>query len=112
MAVIETFFAVGVLEMQRATAFYVDALGATVAFASPGWSSLRIAGVRIGLFPAPAHAPGTVGVHFVVDNLVDACDAVERAGGRIADTATEVAPGVTTINATDTEGNTFTLRQV
>ncbi len=47
--VTETFFAVEVEDMQRAIAFYVSALGATVMFSSAGWSSLRIAGVRVGL---------------------------------------------------------------
>ena len=66
MTVTETFFSVGVGDMQRATAFYVQALGANVMFSSPGWSSLRIAGVRMALHLDPAHGGGRMGLHFAV----------------------------------------------
>jgi len=94
--------------MERATAFYVNALGATVAFASPGWSSLRIAGVRIGLALNPMHEGGRTGLHFAVSDLVAARSDVQGAGGRTGE-AVEVAPGVIVAEATDTEGNTFTI---
>lgn len=106
--VTETFLAVEVANMERATAFYVNALGATVAFASPGWSSLRIAGVRIGLALNPKHIGGRIGLHFAVSDLAVVRAAVERAGGRTG-TASEAAPGVIVAEATDTEGNTFTI---
>jgi predicted enzyme related to lactoylglutathione lyase len=108
MIVRETFFSVEVVDMQRATSFYVNALGATVAFASPAWSSLRIAGVRIGLALSPRHEATKTGLHFTVSNLGDARADVERAGGHVA-APTEVAPGTLIAEATDTEGNTFTL---
>jgi predicted enzyme related to lactoylglutathione lyase len=111
MTVIEAFFSVEVDDMQRATAFYVDALGATVAFASPAWSSLRIAGVRVGLFLHPAHATGRVGLHFAVSDLAAARAQVERAGGRVVAASLEAAPGVVLAEVTDTERNTFMLRQ-
>ena len=105
--VTETFFAVLVTDMERATAFYTAALGATVKFATPGWTSLFIAGVRIGL--AHPGTPGPTGLHFAVSDLAAARAAIERAGGR-SDAPVEVAPGVVIANATDTEGNGFTLR--
>src|SRR5262249_27665034 len=111
MAVTETFFAVAVKNMQRATAFYADALGATARFASPRWSSLRIAGVRVGLFLNPEHTEDKIGLHFVVTDLAAARADVERAGGRIVTPSLEVAPGVIVADVTDTEGNTFTLRR-
>jgi predicted enzyme related to lactoylglutathione lyase len=111
VTVTETFFSVQVSDMERATRFYVDALGASTVFASPNWSSLRIAGVRLGLFLNPEHIVGNVGLHFVVSDLVAACAAVERSGGRIAASSLEVAPGVVIAHVTDTESNTFTLRQ-
>jgi len=111
MTVSETFFSLEVTDMQRATRFFVDALGATVIFESAAWSSLRIAGVRVGLFLHQEHTAGHVGLHFVVSDLGAARNAVERAGGRIATFAIEVAPGVVIAQVTDTEGNTFTLRQ-
>jgi predicted enzyme related to lactoylglutathione lyase len=108
--VTETFFSIEVRDMQRATAFYVGALGATVAFASPRWSSLLVAGVRLGLALDDEHEDRRVGLHFAVRELEDARAAVERAGGVTA-SPVEVAPGVVVVAATDTEGNTFTLTQ-
>ena len=109
MDVTELFFSVAVRDMQRATAFYVGALGATVTFASPGWSSLRIAGVRLGLGLDPRHTPSRVGLHAVTHDLAAACADVERAGGRVVSPSNEVVPGVFAADVTDTEGNTFSL---
>jgi predicted enzyme related to lactoylglutathione lyase len=105
----ETFFSVEVQDMRRATAFYVDALGATVAFASPGWTSLRIAGVRVALSLNPGHAASRVGLHFVVGDLAAARADVERAGGQSVGAPIEVGPGVIIADVTDSEGNTITL---
>ena len=105
--VTETFFAVLVTDMQRAIAFYSSALAAQVKFSSPGWTSLMIAGVRVGL--AHPGTPGPTGLHFAVADLKQASAAIERAGGR-CDAPVEVAPGVIIACATDTEGNGFTLR--
>jgi predicted enzyme related to lactoylglutathione lyase len=111
MTVTETFFAVEVDDMDRATAFYVQALGAAVLFASPRWSSLRIAGVRLGLALRASPATTKVGLHFVVTDLGAARAGVERSGGRIVAAALEPAPGVLIAEVSDTEGNTFTLTQ-
>ena len=111
VAVTETFFAVEVEDTQRAIAFYVSALGATVVFSSAGWSSLRIAGVRVGLALSSERMASTVGLHFAVRNLATARAEVERAGGCIDSSAVEVAPGVVIVRCDDTEGNTFTLTQ-
>ncbi|MCU1278898.1 MAG: hypothetical protein JWM53_2444 [bacterium] len=111
MKVTETFFSVEVDDMERATAFYVDALDAEVMFASPIWSSLRIAGVRLGLFLHAEHAAGRVGLHFVVSDLAAACAGVERAGGSVVEPAREVGPGVVIADVTDSERNAFTLRR-
>jgi predicted enzyme related to lactoylglutathione lyase len=110
MTVTETFFSVDVGDMERATAFYVAALGARVSFPSPRWTSLHIAGVRIGLFLHPERVAGRIGLHFAVDDLAAACADIERAGGRIVTPATEVAPGVVIANVADSEGNVVTLR--
>jgi predicted enzyme related to lactoylglutathione lyase len=111
MTVTETFFSVEVDDMERATAFYVAALGATVAFASERWSSLFIAGVRLGLFASPGFTGARVGLHFVVEDLATACSAIERAGGSIVAPRIEVAPDVVVADVKDTEGNVFALRQ-
>jgi predicted enzyme related to lactoylglutathione lyase len=107
----ETFFSVEVRDMARATAFYVEALGATVAFVTPFWTSLRIAGVRLGLAQSSEHTGGRVGLHFAVRDLAGARAEVERAGGRVVAASIEVAPGVFTAEVTDTEDNTFALSQ-
>jgi predicted enzyme related to lactoylglutathione lyase len=111
VVVTETFFSVEVRDMDRASAFYVGALGAVVVFASPGWSSLRIAGVRLGLASNPVHPGVRGGLHFAVSDLLEACAEVERAGGRVLAPSIEVAPGVVVADVTDTEGNGFVLTQ-
>jgi hypothetical protein len=110
VTVTETFFALGVADMPRATEFYTRVLGAHVAFATPGWTSLRIAGVRVGLALDPNHAPTRTGLHFAVSDLDAALAAIAAAGGHVAMQPTEVAPGVVIAEALDTEGNTLTLR--
>jgi predicted enzyme related to lactoylglutathione lyase len=95
--------------MERAVTFYENALGATVDFTSPNWSSLVIAGIRVSLV-LRRNVPSSSGLHFIVDDVAIACAAVTRAGGEIAP-AVEVSHGVVIAEVLDTEGNTFTLRQ-
>lgn len=111
VTVSETFFSVGVRDMARATAFYCDTFGATVAFATPAWTSLRVAGVRLGLAFDSKHTGGATGLHFSVANLTAACAEVERAGGRVEQARVEAAPGVLLGLVVDTEGNGVTLTQ-
>jgi predicted enzyme related to lactoylglutathione lyase len=109
MTVTETFFSVEVKDMKRATDFYVRALDAAVTFASPGWSSLRLAGVRVGLALNELHSGRRVGLHFALSDLAAGRSDVERAGGCIVAASIEVAPGVVIAEVADTEGNVFTL---
>jgi predicted enzyme related to lactoylglutathione lyase len=102
----EAFFALAVRDMDRARTFYTAALGADVVFASPSWSSLRIAGVRVGLFPGE---PGRTGLHFA-GHLEAIVGEAAAAGGRVVSAAREIAPGVTIAEVEDSEGNTFTVR--
>jgi predicted enzyme related to lactoylglutathione lyase len=110
-AVRETFFSLDVGDMARATGFYVGALAARVMFASAGWTSISIAGVRIGLFLNPQRQPGRTGMHFVVDDLVATCDAITQAGGRVLVPRLDPAPGVVIAEVVDSEGNGLTLRR-
>jgi predicted enzyme related to lactoylglutathione lyase len=105
----EAFFSIPVGDMGRARRFYVRAFDASVQYASPVWSSLRIAGVRLGLNATSSDTARNSGLHFVVDDLGLACDAVAGAGGVVVTDATEVQPGVVISEAADTEGNIFTL---
>src|SRR5690349_12436101 len=109
MSVLETFFSVEVADMARATAFYRDALGATVSFPSPGWTSLHLAGVRVGLALVPGHSGGRTGLHFAVADLDAAGALIERAGGRVLQPRLEPAPGVVLSEVADCEGNVFVL---
>jgi predicted enzyme related to lactoylglutathione lyase len=107
--VLETFFSVLVADMQRATTFYCDALGATVSFAAPGWTSLHLAGVRVGLALVPGHAGARTGLHFAVADLAAARAAVLAAGGRVLAAELEPAPGVVIAEMADPDGNSFVL---
>jgi predicted enzyme related to lactoylglutathione lyase len=111
MAVTETFFAVEVRDMDRATAFYVRALGATVMFASPGWTSLQLAGVRVGLAFRADFSGAPTGLHFAVDDLSAMRAQIASAGGQASAAPVQAAPGVLIASVVDTEGNTFTLRE-
>ncbi|WP_161813328.1 VOC family protein [Steroidobacter agaridevorans] len=109
--VAETFLSLNVADMDRAVRFYSRVLGAATTWTSPHWSSLNVAGVRIGLFANPGHEGGRVGLHFVVSELGAACASVTDAGGIIVSAASEVAPGVVVAEASDTEGNVFSLQE-
>jgi predicted enzyme related to lactoylglutathione lyase len=73
------------------------------------WSSLQIAGVRLGLNARPSDSCPHTGLHFVVDDLGAACRAVAGAGGFVVSEPKEVQPGVVIADVADTEGNVFTL---
>jgi predicted enzyme related to lactoylglutathione lyase len=109
MKVRETFLSIPVADMERARRFYVSAFDASVRYESPVWSSLRIAGVRLGLNASPHDAGSRTGLHFVVDDLAFACEAIVSAGGEVAAHPSEVQPGVVLADVADTEGNIFTL---
>ena len=109
MRVQEIFFYVYVGDMRRATAFYANAFNADVDYSSPTWSSLVIAGVRVNLV-LREDEPVSNSMHFIVDDVALACATVASAGGEIAP-AIEESHGVVA-EAFDTEGNTFTLRQL
>jgi lactoylglutathione lyase len=110
MTVVSTYFIVMVSEMDRATAFYRDAFGADVKFASPYWTSLTIAGTAIGLHHGGDGTAREIGLGFDVDDLDATCAAVTAAGGAVVN-APEDRPqeGITIAKVADTEGNQFSL---
>ncbi len=109
--VAETFLSLSVADMDRAVAFYSKSLGAVTKWASPRWSSLEIAGVRIGLFTNPEHGGSRIGLHFAVTHIDAACASIEQAGGKIVAPALQAAPGVFVAEVSDTEGNIFSLQE-
>lgn len=106
----ETFFSLSVRDMDRAVMFYSNAFGATRKWSSQRWSSLELAGVRIGLFCDVEHVGSRVGLHFAVSDLAAARAAVNREGGKAVAPAATVAPGVEVAEVADTEGNIFSLQ--
>jgi predicted enzyme related to lactoylglutathione lyase len=109
VTVLETFLALPVAEMARASAFWTTAFGARVSWASDAWTSIHIAGVRIGLATVPGHAGSRTALHLAVDDLPVALGAVLAAGGRTLLAGDEVVEGLVRAEAADTEGNVFTL---
>jgi predicted enzyme related to lactoylglutathione lyase len=109
MKVVETFFALEVAEMERAVRFWTEAMGASVEHATPDWTSLRLANVRIGLSHTPGFKGAHTGLHLAVTEYGDAAASLAAARGSIVSDPTEVAPGVVLMAARDSEGNGFTL---
>jgi predicted enzyme related to lactoylglutathione lyase len=107
----ETFFSISVRDMKRAIGFYSRAFGATVAFESSGWTSLQIAGVRLGLALDAQHVGNRTGIHFAVGDLEAAIAEVERVGGSVVSAPVEIGPGVVMAEVADSEGNAFALNR-
>jgi predicted enzyme related to lactoylglutathione lyase len=85
--------------------FYVRAFDASVRHASPVWSSLRIAQVRLTLNARSSETALKTGLHFVVNSLQLASEVIVSAGGVLVTYPTEVQPGVVVADAADTRGN-------
>lgn len=108
--VTETFFAIEVADMNRAIEFYRAAFGADVMFATARWTSIKLAGVRLGLALTPDYTGGRNGLHLAVIDLPEARAAITAAGGVATAAPAEVAPGVVIAEVGDSEGNRFILR--
>jgi predicted enzyme related to lactoylglutathione lyase len=110
MTVVGTYFVIYVNDMDRATAFYKDALGAHVGFSSPEWTSLSIAGTSVGLHAGADTNERIIGFGVDVDDLDAACSAVTACGGRLIDAPQELPEeGITIAKVADTEGNVFSM---
>jgi lactoylglutathione lyase len=104
------YFIVYVADMDRAAKFYEETFEALVSFRSPEWTSLRIAGVSIGLHGGSDTTPRRIGLGFDVDDIDGTCAAIARGGGAVVK-APEHKPdeGITLAEVADTEGNQFSL---
>jgi predicted enzyme related to lactoylglutathione lyase len=98
-----------VADMERARQFYVRAFDASVQYASPVWSSLRIAQVRLTLNARSSETALKTGLHLVVNSLELASDVIVTAGGVVVTDPIEIQPGMVVADAADTERNVFTL---
>lgn len=75
-----------VADMDRAVAFYRDALGLTVRFASPFWSEFETGDVTLALHPASDKNPaGGVQIGFTAPDLPGIYAGREAAGLRFAE---------------------------
>src|SRR5262245_47418861 len=88
MQVLSTYCVIYVNDMDRATAFYKDALGAHVGFSSPEWTSLTIAGSAIGLHGGADTNERVIGFGVDVEDLDAACKEIVATGGRVVEAPT------------------------
>lgn len=107
----KTYLMLMVADMDRAVAFYRDALGLAVETQSPWWSELRSGGATVALHGG-GEAMAHTGLGFHVDDLDAAVAAVEAHGGAVASPATDrPQEGIRLAEVRDTEGNGFSLGQ-
>ncbi len=99
-------------DMDRALAFYRDAVGLDVKLSSPHWSELSHGDAIVAL-----HAGGTgeyreTGLSFTVDDIEAACRSVVAAGGKLRSGPVD-RPGepIKLAELTDPEGNGFMLSE-
>jgi predicted enzyme related to lactoylglutathione lyase len=111
MSVIAAYTLVFVHNMNRAVAFYRDAIGFEVRIATPAWSELELGGGLIALHPG--RDPGTreTGLGFKVINIDAVANAVVSHGGFIHAPKKQAAGEPAIIKAGDTEGNVFFLSE-
>ncbi|MCC6918732.1 MAG: VOC family protein [Alphaproteobacteria bacterium] len=111
MPVFAAYTLVFVHDMDRAVAFYRDALGFEVRMATPAWSELELAGAIIALHAG--RDPGTreTQLGFKVLNIDSVANAVVSHGGFIHAPKKQAAGEPAIIKAGDTEGNVFFLSE-
>lgn len=107
MEITKAYFMIPVQDMDRALAFYRDALGLSERFSSPQWSELSWRDVTIAL-----HGGGTGEVReswlgLQVEDLDSSLAQLEAAGGRRGHERVE--GGARLVSVTDTEGNALTI---
>lgn len=111
MPVFAAYTLVFVRDMDRAVAFYRDALGMSVRLTTPAWSELDIGGATIALHAG--RDPGTreTPLGFKVLNIDSVANAIVGAGGFIHAPKTQAQGEPAIIKAGDTEGNVFFLSE-
>jgi predicted enzyme related to lactoylglutathione lyase len=70
-------------DMNRAVAFYRDVIGLTERFSSEDWSELAFGDAIVALHGGGDGSVNSTGLSLQVDDVVQACAAIEAAGGAI-----------------------------
>lgn len=101
-----------VQEMERAIAFYRDALGLAVRSESPRWTELAFGDAVVALHGGGTGARSRTGLSVQVSDLAAACHAVAAAGGEVV-REPEARPGepIRLAAVVDTEGNELMLTE-
>lgn len=111
MPVFAAYTLVFVKDMNRALAFYRDALGMDVRVSSPTWSELEIAGATVALHVGREGPEREVPLGFKVLNIDHVANAVVAGGGFIHAPKRQAAGEPAIMKAGDTEGNIFFLSE-
>lgn len=111
MAVNGTFHILPVSDMDRAVAFWRDAVGCGKRFATPTFSEVDAGGSVICL-RASRNPGGRTALGVDVSDLDSTCRSIAAAGGEVLrDPAEGPVPGLLTALATDPDGNRFELTE-
>ena len=112
MKVTKTYFMVMVSEMDRALGFYRNVFGLDVQYSSREWSELGGPNTVVALHGGRSEGPVDIGLGFEVEDLDEACAAVEAGGGEVVKPPTErEGEGFRLAIVSDPEGNRFSLAQ-
>ena len=101
----------GVDDLERAVAFYRDALGMAVRVATPAWSELEIAGATVALHAGREMGEQEIPLGFKVLNIDAVANAVVDAGGFIHAPKRQAQGEPAIIKAGDPDGNVFFLSE-
>ena len=112
MPVFAAYTLVFVRDMQRAVAFYRDALGMAVRMTTPAWSELEIAGATVALHSGrEGGGAQEIPLGFKVLNIDAVANAVVGAGGFIHAPKRQAQGEPAIIKAGDPDGNVFFLSE-
>ena len=97
-------------DMDRAVAFYRDVIGLNVHAQSPNWSELTLGDSTVALHQGMNESFRMTGLSFEVDDIDEACRAIETAGGSIVHPPRDGGiSGLLLADVTDIDGNRIQL---
>jgi len=111
MSVFAAYTLIFVHDMNRAVAFYRDAIGMTPRMTTPAWSELEIEGAIIALHSGRDAGTVETPLGFKVMNIDAVANAVVSHGGFIHAPKRQAQGEPAIMKAGDTEGNVFFLSE-